>query len=152
MEAGLRAVSPALADAMSDRVRAQMSDAMKFYAVDGAAASDESTATINVLRHSVPKLVSLEIVMEQAMGGLNRLTGIDGKIDETVVELSSGKAGRFAYVVKSNLADGGTVNMNVRQFVFVKDGVLYVLTMAVSDAKSKQYSDIFDEVAERFEY
>jgi hypothetical protein len=154
LKAGLSEISPKMAEQLGDTITQQFREGLKFFALDSDLSKSDAnfSANVNVLKTPITGRPALRLVLQQAVVSLQQVSGIRGNITQRQVRLKqSGTAGLLGYTLNFTNTNGEPIPTQVRQYVFVVDNALIIVTLGATEKQLSDYESVFDDIANRFE-
>ncbi len=154
LEASINAVAdqnPELAGFLENQAAILTTQNISFFGFDlskGSAFSDFVT-NINIIVQPLEAEITMDFMLAMTVPMLENLFELEQEIDQEIVTLSSGEAGRLQYGFE--VAGGnGQVQVIITQYIFIIDQSMYTLTLSTKTDEIQDREPVFEQIANSF--
>ncbi len=150
----LKEGNPELAELVEGYAGSVFQSGGSFFAFDLGSNSLSSgmMANVNVLQQDLGADLSIDFIIQLSAGQIENLANVVPPVESDVVEVPAGEAGVLRYKMTLNQVGGISVTMSAVQYVFIKDQVMYILTMGAPTEQEAAYLPLFDKIAQTFRF
>jgi hypothetical protein len=112
--------------------------------------SSDFMTNINIIVDTLDMDVSMDFLLEQTVPMLESLFELEQEVDQQVVTLSAGEAGRLQYGFNMAGANG-PVDVVFTQYIFLIERSMYTLTFSTKSDEIQARESVFEQIADTFQ-
>ena len=144
--------NPEFSKMLTQQAQSILATGVSFYGFDLSLESVQSRfiTNISILKAPLDVDVDLDVVAQLNVNQIEMLPGVQKPVENTAVELPAGDAHRLRYTMKMNMASGEETNAAFTQYIFLEDGIIYVMTMTTRADLLPGYATDFEKIAQSF--
>ncbi|MCJ7567109.1 MAG: WD40 repeat domain-containing protein [Anaerolineales bacterium] len=141
--------NPDLMSRSGESIESLMETGLIFLAVDASSAAKqmEFSGSANLGMVDIGSNLTLDEVVGFVILNLDEVSNIASDIEERRLETKTGKSVELHYLTEYILPDDSTMPAEVYQYLYFKDGTLYILTFAASPDHIDGYLPVFTRAA-----
>lgn len=138
----------------TEYAQALIASGMRFYALNTSPDSLDSgnPISINVISEELPFELTVEEYAAFAVGQLEKIFDLEGQIEQTAVTVGKMESVQLVYTAQIVNAVGIPIESLNTQYVFIRDGRAYFVTLGVLTELADQYLESVREAAETFRF
>lgn len=154
LEASINAVAdqnPELAGFLENQAAILATQDISFFGFDlskGSAYSDFVT-NVNIIVQHLEAAISMDFMLEMSVPMLENLFELEEEVDQEIINLSAGEAGRLQYGFDVEGVNGN-VEVVITQYIFIIDESMYTLTLSTKAEEIQDREAIFEQIVDSF--
>lgn len=145
--------NPEVGALIEQRLGGDTADLFKLFAFDAQSFSQDATfvADLNVIRQSVPQNVDLAQYTEASRQQIEQLPNRQGDVAIDSVTVAAGRASKITYQAQLNAANGQPLVVAIVQYVVVRGGDAYAVTLRSPADRVAEYTPVFEQIGQSFQ-
>lgn len=145
--------NPQFASLISSQSQQLVAANVKFFAFDlsSEALSSGFVTNANILRDSLTFSVPLDTYVQLNVQNLQKSAAVSKNLSHKRVTLASGDAEQVQYQLSLTTSQGKTT-ASTMQYLMIHNGAGYVMTFTTTPDKEKNYSPIFQKIAQSLQW
>jgi hypothetical protein len=148
----LRQDNPELAEMIEGQVSGSLNELVRFFAFDtrSPTLADEFATNINVVVEPLPAGIDFAQYLDANLSQLRQVPTVTVNLEDDNIALPGGRAALIDSVFTLNSPSGGQ-QIAVRQYLFLKDGRGFILSMTTTPEHASTYKPLWEQIAKTFE-
>ncbi len=146
--------NPEMGIFLEDQMSVLVTQGLKFYGADLSTQALQSghPSTIAIMSQPMETEMPLELISISNVAILQSILGEDVEIKSEIVEMPFGEAIRLEYSPRFVGPDGREQIMFLIQYIIVREGKVYTITMSTTGGNAGTHRAMFEEVISSFEF
>jgi hypothetical protein len=148
----VRKDNPELAQVIESQLSGSLSTFVKFFAFDtrSPTLAEEFATNANVVVESLPAGVEFDEYLQANLSQLREVPKVSVSLEDDNLALPGGRAALIRSTFSLNSPDGER-EVSVTQYVFLKGGRGFILSMTTTPGHAATYEPLWEQIAKTFE-
>ena len=148
----LRKDNPELAEMIEGQVAGSLNELVRFFAFDtrSPTLAQEFATNINVVVEPLPGGIDFEQYLDANLSQLRQVPTVTVDLEDDDLALPGGRAALINSRFSLN-SPSGAQEIAVRQYLFLKGGRGFILSMTTTPAHAATYEPVWEQIAKTFE-
>jgi hypothetical protein len=148
----LRKDNPELAEMIEGQVAGSLNELVRFFAFDtrSPTLAQEFATNINVVVEPLPSGIDFAQYLEANLSQLRQVPTVTVTLEDDDLAMPGGRSALISSLFTLNSSGGGQ-EIAVRQYLFLKGGRGFILSMTTTPGHASTYKPLWEQIAKTFE-